>query len=404
MNKLWQIIKHEYVRHVFRRRFLFSLLSLPAIVLVMVAVVFLIGLFTTNSAPLGYVDYSGILENPVREDRAGSLFNPVIAFEPYPQEQKAQAALDAGEIQGYFIIPADYPEQTEIALYYVDEPDGSAQAQFADFLRQNLGSFQDLDPQLSERLESGSLITMTALDGSNETRQDQWYLIFVPYIAGILFIVTVMTSGGYLLQAVVEEKENRTMEIVITSVSPIQLMAGKIIGNIAVGLTQLVIWLLFGWIALRVGGQIWPFLQNFSLPAHYGLVLVLILIPSFVMVAAIMAAIGATMTEAREAQQVSGMFSILIMVPYYLSSMIMMNPNSTLSLILSYFPLTAPITLLMRMAFTSLPTWEIILNIAVLVLFSVLAILFAARAFRLGMLQYGKKLSFKDVLRKSNPS
>ncbi len=78
---------------------------------------------------------------------------------------------------------------------------------------------------------------MTSVDGSRQMRSDQWFQIFTPFIAGVMFIVVVMTSGGYLLQAVVEEKENRTMEIVITSVSPSRLMLGKIIGNIGVGLT-----------------------------------------------------------------------------------------------------------------------------------------------------------------------
>jgi len=215
-----------------------------------------------------------------------------------------------------------------------------------------------------------------------------------------MFMVVVMTSGGYLLQAVVEEKENRTMEIVITSVNPGQLMTGKIIGNIAVGLTQLVIWLIFGWIGLSVGGHFWPILQDFSLPANYIGILLLIMLPSFIMIAAIMAAIGSTMTEMREAQQVSGLFSLPIMIPYYISSTIMMNPNGTVAVVLSYFPLTAPITLLMRMAFTVVPPWQIAVNIAILVIFAVFAIWFAGRAFRMGMLRYGKKLSIKEILGK----
>ena len=204
----------------------------------------------------------------------------------------------------------------------------------------------------------------------------------------VLSLTVVPASIALFVSGPVEEKENRTMEIMISSVNPGQLMTGKIIGNIAVGLTQLIIWLIFGWIGLKVGGQFWPLLQDFSLPPNYILVLLLVLLPSFVMVAAIMAAIGATMTEAREAQQVSGMFSLPIMIPYYISSSIIMNPNSPLAVGLSYFPLTAPITILIRMAFTVVPAWQIALNIGILVVFAILAIWFAGRAFRLGMLRY----------------
>ncbi len=279
-------------------------------------------------------------------------------------------------------------------------PPWNIQSQFRQVIRENLETYQAIDPQLRTRLDEGSIITITSLDGSREMREDQWYLTFTPFIAGLFFVIVVMTSGSYLLQAVVAEKENRTMEIMISSVTHGQLMTGKIIGNIAVGLTQLLIWLIFGLIGVKVGGQFWPLLQDFSLPPNYILVLLLVLLPAFVMVAAIMAAIGATMTDAREAQQLSGMFSLPIMIPYYISSSIMINPNSPLAVGLSYFPLTAPITILMRMSFTVIPLWQIALNIAILIAFAVLAIWFAGRAFRLGMLQYGKKLSFGDVLRK----
>jgi len=399
MAKIWHIIKYEYTRHVFRKRFLFSLLSLPLGVIIMVAVALMIGAFTVDTTPVGYIDKAGvIIQAPPTED-SGSIFEPVIAFKAYQDEDQAKNDLDAGEIQAYYLIQEDYLETQNVALYYLEEPESSVQNQFSSFIRQNRMASEDIDPEVEGRLQEGSLITMTSLDGSREMREDQWYLIFTPFIAGIMFVIVVMTSGGYLLQAVVEEKENRTMEIVITSVTPGQLMTGKIIGNIAVGLTQLVIWLIFGWIGLMVGGRFWPLLQDFSLPANYIGILLLIMLPSFVMIAAIMAAIGSTMTETREAQQVSGLFSLPIMIPYYLSSAIMMNPNSTLAIVLSFFPLTAPITILMRMAFTVVPPWQIAINITILVVFAVLAIWFAGRAFHMGMLRYGKKLTIKELLR-----
>jgi len=400
MDKIWKIIKYEYTRHVFRKRFLFSLLSLPIIVLLMVGVAFLVANFILNTTPVGYVDHSGVLDQPIRPEHNGDIFNPLIDFNSYAKPEQAQADLDADLIQAFFVIPESFPESPDIQLVFEEEPSWEIKNQFLVFVRQNLKIFQTLDPQIKARLDEGSLLTMTSLDGSREMREDQWFMTFTPFIAGILFVLVVMTSGNYLLQAVVEEKENRTMEIMISSVNPGQLMTGKIIGNIAVGLTQLIIWLIFGWIGLKVGGNFWPLLQDFSLPPNYILVLLLVLLPSFVMVAAIMAAIGATMTEAREAQQFSGMFSIPIMIPYYLSSSIMMNPNSPLAVGLSYFPLTAPITILMRMTFTVVPAWQIALNITILVAFAILAIWFAGKAFRLGMLRYGKKLSFGEVLRK----
>jgi ABC-2 type transport system permease protein len=400
MTKVWQIIKNEYTKHVFQKRFILSLLSLPGLIVLMVGVGMLVGLLSIDSSPVGYIDRSGVLSDPVPLKDEGSIFDPTIEFRAFNNEEQARQALDQEEIQAYYILPEEYPQNLDVYLVYFEAPGSDIQEQFDQFVKQNLDSYQVLDPQIKERLEEGSTITISSLDGSREMRQDQWYITFVPFIAGIMFFVVVMTSGGYLLQAVVEEKENRTMEILVTSVTPGQLMTGKIIGNIGVGLTQLVVWLLFGFIGLFIAGQFIPEVQNISISGEYIGVLLLVLLPSFVMVAAIMAAIGATMTETKEAQQISSLFSLPMMIPYYLAAVLIENPNSPLAIGLSYFPITAPITILMRMAFTIIPAWQIAINIGILVVFAAFAIWFAGRAFRLGMLRYGKKLSIKDVLRK----
>ena len=400
MRKVWHIIKHEYCRHVFQKRFLFSLLSLPVAAVAMIVVALMIAAFSTDTTPVGYLDRSGIIQVTSRSGEKGSLFEPIIEFKAYESEDQARADLEDEEIQAYFIIPESYPQSPEVELVYFDLPDSEVKSQFTNLIRKNLECFQELDPQVQQRLQEGAAITVKSLDGRREMREDQWFMIFTPYIAGIMFVIVVMTSGGYLLQAVVEEKENRTMEILITSVTPNQLMTGKIIGNIGVGLTQLVIWLIFGWIAIFIGGLFWPPLQDFSIPGDFALVLFLMMLPAFIMVSAIMAAIGSTMTQMQEAQQVSGLFSLPIMIPYYVSTSLMMNPNGTLAMVLSYFPLTSPITILMRMAFTVVPVWQIAISITLLVLFAVLAIWFAGRAFRMGMLRYGRKLSFNEIFGK----
>jgi ABC-2 type transport system permease protein len=400
MRKVWQIIKYEYHRHVFQKQFLVSLLSLPVAVVAIVVVALVVAAFSIDSTPVGFLDRSGVITNPGHSGEKGTVFEPIIEFKAYETEDQARTDLEAEEIQAYYIIPETYPQAPEVKLVFFDQPGTGVQRQFNQFIRNNLETFEDLDPQVMQRLQEGSSITVTSLDGSREMQEDQWFMIFTPFIAGVMFIIVVMTSGGYLLQAVVEEKENRTMEIVITSVTPNQLMTGKIIGNIAVGLSQLIIWLAFGWIALLVGGLLWPPLQDFSLPADFALVLIALLFPSFIMISAIMAAIGSTMTEMQEAQQVSGLFSLPITIPFYLTTPLMMNPNGTLAMIMSFFPLTSPITILMRMGFTVVPPWQIAISVAILVLFAVLAIWFAGNAFRMGMLRYGKKLKIREIFRK----
>jgi ABC-2 type transport system permease protein len=166
--------------------------------------------------------------------------------------------------------------------------------------------------------------------------------------------MVINTSGGYLLQAVVEEKENRTIEIVITSVSPGQLMAGKIMGNLSVGITQLLIWLLFPVLAFLVARRVVP-MQDLYLDPEFVWLMLLTLVPAFILIAALMAIIGATATEAREAQQIAGLFTLPVVAPYWFFVPLMTNPHGTLALALSLFPLTAPVSLPLRAAFTEVP-------------------------------------------------
>jgi ABC-2 type transport system permease protein len=370
------------------------------VVLLMVGTALSIAFFETDTAPVGYIDPAGFLKDPLPMEDSGDIFDPVIEFLPYQTLAAAQSDLEAEIIQAIYVLPEDFPQTQDVQLIYLEEPGSNVTNQFMNFVRHNLMASDNLNLQVEKRLADGSLVTFVTLDGSREFREDQWYVIFMPFIAGIIFIFVVMTSGGYLMQAVVEEKENRTMEIVITSVTPGQLMTGKIIGNIGVGLTQLVVWFIFGWIGLKVAGQFVPFLQDFSLPPNYIGTVLLIALPAFVMVAALMAAIGATMTEMREAQQIQSMISLSITVPFYLTNSLMFHPNSTLAYVMSYFPLTSPLTILIRQSVTVIPAWQMALHVALLVVFAVFSIWFAGKAFRLGMLQYGRKITLKEIFRK----
>jgi len=187
------------------------------------------------------------------------------------------------------------------------------------------------------------------------------------------------------------------MEILITSVSPDQLMAGKTIANLLAGLTQLGAWLGLGLLALTAMQLIFHLESEETFNFGQISLLLLILIPAFVMVAAMMTAVGATITEAREAQQISGFFILPMIAPYWFMNSIMSNPNSTITILLSIFPITSPVTLPIRIFFTIVPAWQIILSIGVLVASAIGALWLAGKIFRTGMLRYGKSLSLSEI-------
>jgi ABC-2 type transport system permease protein len=372
----------------------FGLLSVPLVILAMVGLIFLIFAMENNTTPIGYVDNSGLLADPVfapppePPDRPV----PVIAF---ATETEARSALDAGKIQAYYVLPENYLTTGELRVVHVNEVKDPAARQFYSFLGANL--LKGTDPAVAARLVKGADVTTQSADGSRSLSSKNWFSFLIPWVAGIGFVIAMFSSGGYLMQAVVEEKENRTMEVIITSVTPNQFMAGKIIGDTAVGLTQILLWILFIVIPILVGRNTFTFLQGIQLSGQTIVVLAFTMLPSFVLVAALMATIGATVTEAREGQQMTGLISLPIWIPYVLSVLLMSNPNSPIALTLSMLPLTAPITMLIRDGLTILPFWQIALSSAIQTLCALGAIWLAGRAFRLGMLRYGKRLAWREL-------
>ncbi|KPL78306.1 hypothetical protein ADN00_07575 [Ornatilinea apprima] len=396
MRNIWLVFWHEYARQVLRKRFLLVLLSLPLIIVLSGGVGVLAVVVMMNNDPIGYVDHSGLLTNPAAPAQTAERRVDMIAF---ADDASAQQALEEGQIQGYYVVAKDYLQTGEVVLV-AEEPVGeNAQDDFVDFLKVNL--VKGLDSAVAERLMDGSKIEVRALeDLTRKAGENDWVNLVIPLVMGIFLMLAVNTSGGYLLQAVVEEKENRTMEIVITSISPEQLMAGKILGNLSVGLTQLLVWF-----AVPVGVFLGvrpfvPFLRDINLGGSYVWLSLAALPAAFVLVAALMAAVGATATEAREAQQMAGLFTIPLFVPYWLITPLIESPNSLLAVGLSLFPLTAPVTLAARAAFTVLPVWQIVVSLGLLYATAFGALWLAGRAFRLGMLQYGKRLKLAEIFRR----
>jgi ABC-2 type transport system permease protein len=402
MNKFFKVFWYEYSKHVFRKRFIFALLSIPLFIVVIFGISVGAQFLTQNTNPIGYVDHSGLLANPVPIPDTDNPFLSKLEILPFPDASSARAALDAGEIQGYYVISADYFTNGAVRLVSIDEPDWRVQEKFESLVRANLVARQPAE--IASRLNQGINFIIETTDASRSFGQDEFLSILVPMVAGVLFMIIILTSGGYLLQAVVEEKENRTMEMLVTSLSPDQLMAGKTAGNLLVGITQMVIWLAFGAIALLAARGRIEWVSQISIDPKYWLILLVTLLPAFVLVGALMAAIGATVTEAREAQQISGFISLPIFIPYWFVSSIMANPNGPLAQVLSFFPLTSPVTITLRAAFTDIPTWQLGLNVAILVLSAAFAVWLAARTFRLGMLSYGKRLRLKDIFRRVRPA
>jgi ABC-2 type transport system permease protein len=394
MSKFWTIIAYEYSRNVFRRRFLFGLLSIPLMLVGMVLLFLLVLNLEFNNRPVGYVDHSGLLADPVPPPMPAPPDRPV-KFIAYPAEADAEAALQAEQIQAYFVLDEDYLKTAHAELVSLKDPSVSARSQFVDLVRANL--LRNQPATIQERLKDGNHLTVRAADGSQEVGENEWLNLLLPFFAGFAFMIAVFTTSGYLMQAVVEEKENYTMEVLLTSVSSQQLMAGKIISMVAVGWTQLLVWGGLAIAALLIGRNYSEELAALRISPGLVAVSVAAFIPSFVMIAALMVAIGATVTDVQEGNQIASLFTIPVVIPYWFTVLILTNPNGPLAVGLSFFPFTAPVTLSMRAGMTVIPFGQLVLNLAFLWLCALGALWIAGRAFRLGMLRYGQRLPWREI-------
>lgn len=411
MAKLWMVATYEYRRQVFNKSFVLTLLVMPLVIVFAVGVGALINKIEGDDRPIGYVDHTGLLADPIPAPRReGQPMSPaparLVPLLPFDSEASARTALEAGEIQAYYAIAANYLETGSVELVYTDAPRYAARQQFWDFMLIN--RLTDLPPEISHRAVAGSNLIVrwpaSVPGGGREFSQRTFLATFIPLFGGLAFILLLFMSSGSLMGAIAEEKENRTMEILVTSLSPGAMMAGKILGIIAVAFTQLMAWILIGLVAVLVGGNLLgiTLLQSVRLEPLVVLRLTLIALPSYVLFAALMTALGATVTEVQEAQQATALFAMPAMAPYWFAVFLLQDPNSPLAVGLSLFPLTSLSSISLRMAFGQLPGWQIAAAIAITAVCAAGAVWLAGRAFRMGMLRYGQRLSLRDLLARTS--
>jgi len=394
MPKMWLVAKHEYLTMVRRRSFLMGTLGLPALAAVVLAIIILVVSGNRDSRPVGYVDESGILAAGIYPSTMGRRQS--VELQIYPDHATARAALEAGQIQAFYVLDAGYLENQQVALYYWDkQPSESVQTQFDNLVRVNL--LANTPDAIRNRALKGPDVTIRSADGSRDIRGN--FMAFVlPFVVGFFFMMAVMSSAGYLLEAVTTEKENRTMEVMVTSLTPEQLISGKAFGLIAVSLTQLLIWLLTILLALAIGAQFTPVLQGIWVPLTLLGIVIAYFFPAFVLVGGLMTAIGSAVTDTRQGQQIAGLLNLLFALPFFFIILIMEGTNNPILVALTLFPTTAFLTVALRWSVTTVPLWQLACSWVLLVATAAFSVWAAARILRVGMLRYGQRLSLHAII------
>jgi ABC-2 type transport system permease protein len=391
MHKAWLVAKREYLFNIKKRSFLFTAFGLPLIIVVMIIIVGAVAVESETNVEqvgaIGYVDESGVLSEAVDQPEN---------YRAYASTDDARAALDAGEIGAYFVVEPDYLETGNVQLISRSGTPEALTDQFNQFLVANVG--RGLGADLLERLKDPVTMSVEPLDSGRVIQESAIVaLIFMPLIFVFVFMMASQITSGYLMSGVVEEKSNHIMEILVTSVTPFQLLLGKIMGLGALGLTQLVIWIGGALLALALGQNL-NFLAGVTVPLDLLIIAVVYFLLGYFFFASIMAGIGAVVGSEQESRQIAGIFSFVLVIPFFALVTFITDPNGVVPTVLTLFPLTSPVAVMLRLGFGSVPTWQLLLSITLLFLTALFTTWAAAKIFRWALLMYGKRPSLREVL------
>lgn len=349
-----------------------------------------------NSRPVGFLDNSDIFENPISlssmDDRSR------IDFIQYFEVERAVTALSNREIQAYFIIPKDYPENKNIDLYFNQEPGENAFRDAYDFLQLNLLS--DSDSEIRNRVALGSNIILRTPDGTRSFPNNQPSINnFLPLIISFGFVLLLMISSGFLMSSFLEEKSNRTIELIVTSLSPAQFVGSKLATVFAIGFTMVVTWILVGLLVLFVGNNFLhlDWMHGASINWLDVLMILIVTLPSYVFICAVMLAIGLILGNNQEAESIGPIFFVLAFIPLWFIIPISRDINGPLAVILSVIPITSLLTVGFRSMFIQIPYWQVLVSFAIQSIFVFAAIWLLIRAFRIGILRTGKRIRWNEL-------
>jgi ABC-type Na+ efflux pump permease subunit len=227
---------------------------------------------------------------------------------------------------------------------------------------------------------------ITITDEGETAKSAEFAQFVVPAAFMILLWIASFSGGQYLLTTTIEEKSSRVMEVLLSAVSPMQLMTGKILGQLAVGITIIGIYVAVGLLAAERFG----FLS--LIPMEKLAWLAIYFLMAFFLIGAVMAAIGSAVNEMREAQSFMSVIMIMFMIPMFLFVPIIDGPNSTFSTVASFIPPLTPFVMILRLGQTTevIPAWQIALSMVIGFAAVFVAIWAAAKIFRVGVLMYGK--------------
>ena len=419
MKHLRIIIEREYLNKIRNKSFIIMTFVSPLIV---VAFALIIGFLTdvnskSNAKDILILDESGLF---------GTTFTDTetIHYEYLKDKTLQEARAEVLETSKYGLLYIPKEETAQKAFYSEESPSLSLVNELTGALEKTLFQY-NLTQKGIDKAEIDSARTKITLQMENFTGEktsefDNVMKIAIGGVAGYLIFMFIIIYGNMIMRSVIEEKTNRIVEIIISSVKPFQLMLGKIIGTSLAGLTQFAIWLVIGGVLFALAPSLFQVdtptatqamaatesyseisniiaaLYHFPFLETSG-VFLLFFVGGYLLYSSLYAMVGAMVDNETDTQQFLMPILIPLMLAFYVGMFsVIEEPHGTISVVFSYIPLTSPVVMLMRIPF-GVAWWEVLISLLLLYITFFLVIKIASKIYRIGILMYGKKPTYKEV-------
>jgi ABC-2 type transport system permease protein len=404
MHNLGTVVRFEISRTLKKKSFWIAALAVPAIIALVGLIIYFSNKTTSDqSKKLASERYSLGITDPANQISPALL--KAVDAKKIDTRAAGEEAVKTGKLEGYFYYPKDVSKEP-VKVY------GKNVGLFKN------GRYEDLADQLLKQSTAAttSASIQTVLQGNvkydattytEDGNIDQGFMnVIAPGIFLVLFYFMIATFGSQTLTSITEEKENRVIEMILATIKPTSLLVGKLLSLVALAFIQLAV------IFIPIIAGYFIFKDQLSLPQFdlstipldplaisLGAVIFLV---SFLMFTGILMTLGAAMPTAKEAGSFFGAAMALLFGPLYAAPLFITSPESPLVQFLSYFPLTAPIPLLLRNAVGNLAFHEAAIAIGILILTTIVVVGIGVRIFRFGALEYSRRLSLKEVMGRRN--
>ena len=395
MNKTFKIAKWEIKKNIRNKTFLFMTFVFPLLILVIAGGAGFIGGSSSQSGlKIGMIDQTDYIYEELNRniEKTDITLNKI---KNTTNKDEIRNILEENNYDSIVLIPSNIIKNNQATVYYKE-----LRGLDSDIISSFLSNIVIKNRLIESGYSANKILNLTQnVKFKSESLQKDdsgMTAIFLPLGLAMLMAFSSMFSGSALMQSINKEKSDKLVEILFSSISPKELMYGKVIGYGFLGICQVIIWGTAGYLAVNTFFDL-SLNIVFNIKNAYMFIYFLL---GFTMISGLNAIAGASSKDLQSSgQSLNGLIVIVPIVPVWFAGILLQNPSGTISKVLSYIPIFTPTTMLIRMGISTPPIWEIALTTAILALTAFFFIRLASKIFRVGMLMYGKDMSLKEIIK-----